>query len=58
VKVEQEKLRLATFTSILLRDYYELLERTALALAVQVAVMAEEIPYPDPRKDRNQRRQQ
>lgn len=47
-KVEMEKLRLATFNLILLRDYYELLERTALTLAVQVAVMSDQIKVLDP----------
>lgn len=39
-KLEMEKLNLSVFYLMQLRDYYELLERTALTLAVQVSVMA------------------
>jgi hypothetical protein len=35
-----------------LRDYYELLERTALALSVQVSVMADKIQLPGVALDR------
>lgn len=38
-KVEQEKLEISAFYLMQLRDYYELLERTALTLAVQVSLM-------------------
>lgn len=38
-KVEQEKLQISAFYLMQLRDYYELLERTALTLAVQVSLM-------------------
>lgn len=47
-KVEMEKLRLDTFYLMMLRDYYELLERTALTLAVQVSVMTDQIPSTNP----------
>lgn len=47
-KVEMEKLRLDTFYLMMLRDYYELLERTALTLAVQVSVMTDQIPMSNP----------
>lgn len=42
--IEMEKLTLSTFQLIMLRDYYELLERTALTLAVQVSMMADQQP--------------
>jgi hypothetical protein len=41
-KVEMEKLNLSVFYLMQLRDYYELLERTALALAVQVSILSEQ----------------
>lgn len=40
-KVEMERLSLSVFHLMQLRDYYELLERTALTLAVQVSLLAE-----------------
>lgn len=46
-KVEQEKLVLSAFYLMQLRDYYELLERQAMVLAVQVAIMADRTPLPD-----------
>lgn len=55
-KVEMEKLRLSAFYLIMLRDYYELLERTALTLAVQVAVMTDEIKLSDPNEKRPTRK--
>jgi len=45
--IEMEKLTLNVFYLMQLRDYYELLERTALALAVQVSLMADQAPMPD-----------
>jgi len=39
--IKMEKLVLTAMQSILLRDYYELLERTALILAVQVSAMTD-----------------
>jgi hypothetical protein len=41
-KVEMEKLNLSVFYLMQLRDYYELLERTALTLAVQVSIISEQ----------------
>jgi hypothetical protein len=53
--VELEKLTLQAFYLIQLRDYYELLERTALTLAVQISLLADNIdipPIPDaPKKN-------
>jgi hypothetical protein len=46
-EIEMEKLTLSTFYLMQLRDYYELLERQALTLAVQVSMMAEGIPVPN-----------
>lgn len=43
-QVEMEKLQLNAFYLMQLRDYYELLERTALSLAVQVSLMADQVP--------------
>jgi hypothetical protein len=40
-KIEMEKLTLDAFYLMQLRDYYELLERTALTLAVQVSLTAD-----------------
>lgn len=45
--IEMEKLLLSSFYLMQLRDYYELLERQALALSVQVAIMADAVPMPD-----------
>lgn len=45
--IEQEKLVLSAFYLMQLRDYYELLERQALVLSVQVAIMADQTPLPD-----------
>lgn len=47
-KQMQEKVMLNALYLMQLRDYYELLERTALALAVQVSVLADQYPMPDP----------
>jgi hypothetical protein len=46
-EIEMEKLTLSSFYLMQLRDYYELLEREALTLSVQVSLMAEKIPLPD-----------
>lgn len=46
-EIEMEKLTISSFYLMQLRDYYELLEREALTLAVQVSLMAEKIPVPD-----------
>jgi hypothetical protein len=46
-QIELEKVSLNAFYLMQLRDYYELLERTALTLAVQVAMMSEAVPMPD-----------
>lgn len=46
-KIEMEKLTLDSFYLMQLRDYYELLERTALTLAVQVSILAETAPPPN-----------
>jgi hypothetical protein len=43
-RVQMEKLILSAMYLMQLRDYYELLERTALSLSVQVSVMADEYP--------------
>lgn len=45
-KIEMEKLNLSVFYLMQLRDYYELLERTALTLAVQVTLLANEQSLP------------
>lgn len=42
VKIEMEKLSLSVFYLMQLRDYYQLLERTALTLAVQTSVLADQ----------------
>lgn len=44
---EMEKVVLNAMYLMQLRDYYELLERTALTLAVQVSVLAEHAPLPE-----------
>ena len=41
-KIDMEKLNVSVFYLMQLRDYYELLERTALTLAVQVALLADQ----------------
>jgi hypothetical protein len=46
-EIEMEKLTLNAFYLMQLRDYYELLERTALTLAVQVSMMADQVPVTD-----------
>jgi hypothetical protein len=51
-KLEMEKLTINSFYLMQLRDYYELLERTALALSVQVSVMADKIQLPGVALDR------
>ncbi len=45
--LELEKLKLDAYYLMLLRDYYELLERTALSLAVEVSMIADQVPLPD-----------
>lgn len=44
--IEMEKLTLQAFYLIQLRDYYELLERTALTLAVQISLLADNAEMP------------
>jgi hypothetical protein len=46
-EIEMEKLTLNAFYLMQLRDYYELLERTALTLAVQVSMMVDQVPVPN-----------
>ncbi|MBV1929137.1 MAG: hypothetical protein KUG81_06450 [Gammaproteobacteria bacterium] len=43
-QLKQEKIVLSSLYLMQLRDYYELLERMALSLAVQVSIMADEVP--------------
>lgn len=50
--VEMEKLTMGTFYLMMLRDYHDLLERTALTLAVQVSLMADDVTLPDVTKTR------
>lgn len=45
--IEMEKLSAKAFYLMQLRDYYELLERVSLVLAVQVAAMADRLPNTD-----------
>lgn len=45
--IEMEKLSAQAFYLMQLRDYYELLERMSLVLAVQVAAMADRLPSTD-----------
>jgi hypothetical protein len=45
-EIEMEKLTISTFYLMQLRDYYELLEREALTLAVQDSLMAEKVLQP------------
>ncbi|MFH1158403.1 MAG: hypothetical protein V1721_05910 [Pseudomonadota bacterium] len=47
--IELEKLTLDALYLMQLRDYYELLERTALTLAVQVSIMSEQVAVPSSR---------
>ncbi len=54
-EVEREKLTLDVFYLMQLRDYYELLERTALTLAVQVSIMTDQQPLPDINSQRLQK---
>jgi len=42
-QLKQEKIVLSSLYLMRLRDYYELLERTALSLAVQVSIMVDEV---------------
>ncbi len=51
-KIEMEKLTLNTLYLMQLRDYYELLERTALTLAVQVSMLSGQEPLPNVRRAR------
>ena len=44
--VEREKLALDAIYLMQLRDYYELLERQAATLAIQVSTLAEQFPQP------------
>jgi hypothetical protein len=50
-EIEGEKLMLDAIYLMQLRDYYELLERQAAVLALQVAVIADGVPLPDTRKN-------
>ncbi|HYD18810.1 MAG TPA: hypothetical protein VEF76_10065 [Patescibacteria group bacterium] len=50
--MEMEKLTLESFYLMQLRDYYELLERMSLTLAVQVAILADQAPNTVPLADR------
>lgn len=50
--IEMEKLTIESFYLMQLRDYYELMERMALTLSVQVAVMAEQVPVNVPQMQR------
>lgn len=43
-QLKQEKIVLSSLYLMQLRDYYELLERMALSLAVQVSIMADQVP--------------
>ncbi len=45
-EIEMEKLTLNAFYLMQLRDYHDLLERTALTLAVQVSILADQVPIP------------
>ncbi|MCK4945222.1 MAG: hypothetical protein KAS59_03060, partial [Alphaproteobacteria bacterium] len=45
--IELEKLTLDVLYLMQLRDYYELLERTALTLAVQTSIMSDQRSVPD-----------
>jgi len=45
--IEMEKLILNAFYLMQLRDYFELLERTALVLSVQTSIMTDQIKMPD-----------
>jgi hypothetical protein len=47
--VEREKLMMNVIYLMQLRDYYELLEREAAVLAVQVSLMADQVPLPETR---------
>lgn len=49
---QMEKVVLNAIYLMQLRDYYELLERTALTLAVQVSVMADQSAMPTPSENR------
>lgn len=48
--VELEKLANSTLYLMQLRDYHDLMERVALTLAVQTAMLAEEVPLPQLRR--------
>ncbi len=50
--IEMEKLTIESFYLMQLRDYYELLERMALTLAVQVAISADQVPVNVPQTAR------
>ncbi len=50
--VQREKLVLSSLYLVRLRDYYELLERMALTLAVQTSVQLDRAPMPDSSADR------
>jgi hypothetical protein len=54
-EIEMEKLTLSSFYLMQLRDYYELLEREALTLAVQVSMMADKLPLTEAHDIRPQR---
>jgi hypothetical protein len=46
-EIEVEELTISSFYLMHLRDYYELLERGALTLPVQVSLIAEKMPVPE-----------
>lgn len=49
--LEMEKLTISSFYLMQLRDYYELLERMGLTLAVQISMMADTVPLTPPAAD-------
>lgn len=49
--IEMEKLTLSTFYLMQLRDYYELMERMGLTLAVQISILADQVSLPPPAAD-------
>ncbi len=50
--LEMEKLTIESFYLMQLRDYYELLERMGLTLAVQVSILADQMPATVPQAER------
>ncbi|MDE1151287.1 MAG: hypothetical protein PW788_02025 [Micavibrio sp.] len=51
-EIEMEKLTVDSFYLMQLRDYNELLERMALALAVQVSIMVDQLSLPLPKSSK------